>query len=136
MGKILKTGNLHYSYGVKDNYNIHVMRISRWIRIETIMITKKSRFWDYADSYTEENGKRFIDVFRFNDRLYCLSQFLRFSHPIFYMENGKKGFLSGYDSTDYYYPLEIEIDESREYIRLYRELKENEYTEEMKEGRI
>lgn len=136
MGKILKTDNLHYSYGVKDGYNIHIMRVSRWIKIETKWITKRSRFWDYADKYSEENGERIIDVFRFNNRWYCLDQFLRFSHPVFFEENGKKLFLSGYDSTDYYYPLEIEIHESGEAIRLYRELKENEYTKEMKEGRI
>lgn len=136
MGKILKTDNPHYSYGVKDNYNIHIMRVSRWIKVETKTITKRSRFWDYADSYTEENGKRIINVFRFNNRWYCLDQFLRFSYPVFYTENEKKNFLSGYDCTDYYYPLEIEIDECGEYVRLYRELKENEYTEEMKEGRF
>ena len=48
---------------------------------------------------------------------------------MFYEENGKKQFLSGYDSTVYYYPLEIEISDDGDYIRLYRELKENEYKE-------
>lgn len=136
MGKILKTDNLHYSYGVKDNYNIYIKRVSRWIKIETKMITKRSRFWDYADSYTEEDGKRFINVFRFKNCWYCLDHFLRFSHPVSYTENEKKGFLSGYDSTNYYNPLEIEVHESGECVRLYRELRENEYTEEMKEGRV
>ena len=136
MTKILKTDNSHYSYGVKDNYNVHIMRVSRWIKIEAKEITKRSRFWDYADPCTEENGKRLIDVFRFNNRWYCLDQFLRLSYPVFFEENGKKGFLSGYDGENYYYPLEIELDESGECIRLYRALKENEYTEEMKEGRM
>lgn len=137
MGKILKTDNSHYSYGVQDNYNIHIMRVSRWIKIEIKWITKRSRFWDYADPYTEENGKRTILVFRYKNRLYCLDQFMRFNTPVYYEENGEKyNFISGYDSTDYYYPLEIEIHESGECVRLYRELKENEYTEKMKEGRI
>lgn len=127
MGKILKTDNSHYSYGVQDDYNIHIMRVSRWIKIETKVITKRSQFWDYADSYTEENGTRIIDVFRFHNRWYCLSQFFRFSYPVFYMENGKKGLLSGYDSEDYYNPLEIEVSNTGEAVRLYRELTELEY---------
>lgn len=128
--KIFETSEKHYSYGVADNYNIKIKRVSRWIQVKRIMITKKSHFWDYADSYTEENGKRFIDVFRFNDRLYCISQFLRLSAPYSFIDtDGKNSFISGYDCTDYYYPLLIEISENGDYIRLYEELRENEYTE-------
>ena len=82
--EVFETENKYY------NYNIKIMRLSGWIRIDNICITKRSKFWDYADSYTEENGKRFIDVFRFNDRLYCLGQFERLIYPMFYEENGEK----------------------------------------------
>lgn len=128
--KVFETEDKHYSHGEAGNYNIKIMRVSRWIRIDTICITEKSRLWDYADSCTEENGKRLLSVFRYNNRLYALSQFMRLYSPIFFVdETGEKSFLSGYNYTDYYYPLEIEINPDGEYIRLYRELKENEYKE-------
>ena len=128
--RVFETENKHYSYGVADNYNIKIMRVSRWIRINCIYVTKKSRLWDFADHYDVENGKAPVLVFRYNNRLYALDQFMRFDSPVFFMdETGKRAFISGYDCTDYYYPLQIEIDSSGEYVRLYRDLKENEYKE-------
>ena len=56
--KVFETENKHYSYGVADNYNIKIMRVSRWIRINHIFVTEESRLWDYADPYTEESGRR------------------------------------------------------------------------------
>lgn len=130
----MKTGKLfeidcgHYSYGVADGYNRFIRRVSRWVRIDNICITKRSRFWDIADGYTTYNGVRTIDVFRYKDRLYPLNQFLRLSHPYSFTDtDGEKSYISGYDSSNYYNPLLIEICESGERVRLYQELTELEY---------
>ena len=127
--RVFETEKLHYSYCTKNWYNVKIMRVSRWIRINTICITKKSKFWELADSYIEYGGIRTIEVFRHKDRLYPICNFLRFDYPLFFKENGEKNYISGYDGTDYYYPLLVEVSSNGEYVRLYRELKENEYKE-------
>ena len=129
--KVFETENKHYSYGIENNYNIKIMRVSRWVKIDCIYVTEKSRLWEYTDRYNiGEDKKTPVLVFRYNNKFYALDQFMRFGYPVFFTdETGKRTFLSGYDSTDCYYPLQIEIDDCGEYVRLYRNLKDNEYKE-------
>lgn len=89
-------------------------RASRWIRVDCIQITERHALADYADDGT-------VSCFRHGGRQYAIGQFMRLTYPEFYTdENGRTGFLSGYDATQWYNPLLIEIDDGGEYIRLYR----------------
>lgn len=128
--KIFETSEKHYSYGVSDNYNIKIKRVSNWIRINYIYVTEKHSLYCYADTYDQDGRKSCLVCFRHNNRLYALSQFMRLSYPMFFIDtDGNNSFVSGYDCTDYYRHLLIEISENGDYIRLYEELQENEYTE-------
>lgn len=128
--KIFETSEKHYSYGVADSFNRKIKRVSRWIKVDCEYVTKNHSLYDYADHYCEEGGKAPVFLFRHNNRLYALSQFMKLSCPMFFTDiDGKNSFIFGYDCTDYYYPLLIEISENGEHIRLYEELRENEYTE-------
>lgn len=126
-GKIFETSEKHYSYGVSDSYNIKIRRVSRWIHLEFKYVTKNHSLYDYGEAYSEEEGKRSVYIFKHNNRLYALNQFERLSYPMFFEENGKKLFVSGYDSTQFYYPYLIEISDCGEYVRLYEELRGEEY---------
>ena len=95
-------------------------RVSRWIKINEDIVTKKHSLYDYADA----DG--FLYYFRHNGRLYALGQFMRFTTPAFYEDKyGKLQYLSGYDCTDYYRPYICEVDDCGEYIRLYQEIIES-----------
>lgn len=96
-------------------------RVSRWIHIKTEYVTKRHSLSDYADFYSSEDGKGVLTYFKHDGRLYAIGQFMRLSYPEFFEdENGKQSFLSGYDCTDYYNPLMIEIEDGGEYCRLYQ----------------
>ena len=95
------------------------VRVSRWISVKDRYITTKHRLYDYADIYGCEKGKALLRYFTYKGVMYAIAQFMRLSYPEFYtMDDGKTGYLSGYDSTDYYRPLFIEIDETGERVRL------------------
>ena len=97
-------------------------RASRWIRIHLDYVTKRHSLFDYADG---TDG--LLTWFRHGGRQYALGQFERLSYPIFFeTEDGKESFLSGYDSTQWYKPYLIEIDDGGEYCRLYEEIQEEE----------
>lgn len=101
-------------------------RVSRWIKIEYRIITKKHDLFDYADSSDCNEGDGLLICFRHGGRLYALGQFMRFTHPEFYdNKDGKTQFLCGYDATTWYKPLICEIDDNGEYIRLYEEIDNN-----------
>ena len=92
-------------------------RVSRWIRVDCKPVTARHSLYDYADSGT-------LLYFRHGGRVYALGQFFRLTYPEFYDdENGKTGYLSGYDATQWYNPLLIEICPNGEYIRLFQEVK-------------
>lgn len=90
-------------------------RVSRWIKVEYRAITPRHILWDYADD-------GILLCFRYGGRLYALGQFMRFCYPEFYEdENGKIQVISGYDSTQWYKPLCLEVEDGGEYVRLYEE---------------
>lgn len=91
-------------------------RVSRWIRCDYIQVTRRHSLYEYSDGET-------LLCFRHGGRLYAMSQFMRLTYPELYNdENGKTGHLSGYDSTQWYNPLLIEIHENGDYIRLFQEV--------------
>lgn len=95
-------------------------RVSRWIRIDFKKITKRHSLYDWTNDRSEE-----IACFRHGRKIYALNQFIGQAYPEFFEdENGKQSFLCGYDCTDYYNPLMIEIDECGEYCRLYQQITE------------
>lgn len=128
-GKLFEIDCKHYNYGVSDNYNMLVKRVSRWIRIDNIPVTNRHSLYDYADTYgLDEGEKPLLTCFRYSGRVYALGQFMRLAAPYSFIDtNGNRAFISGYDSSNYYNPLLIEVCESGERVRLYQELTELEY---------
>jgi hypothetical protein len=100
-----------------------IKRVSRWIKIRAdYNITNRHSLYEYCDKYNDN----YIDYFIYKGEKYALSQFTRLNYPIMWEdEEGKLNFLSGYDSTNYYNPLLIEIEEGGEAIRLYEEVRED-----------
>ena len=89
-------------------------RVSRWIRCDFIQVTARHSLADYADDGS-------LTFFRYGGRRYALGQFMRLTYPEFFTdENGNTGYLSGYDATQWYNPLLIEIHPDGEYIRLFQ----------------
>ena len=111
----------------KTNNGRTITRISRHIKIRTDYVTSRHSLFDYADSSSEEDGKRLLDYFVFKGKKYALNQFMRLGSmfiPEVYQfeENDKTQFLSGVDSENYFNPLLIEIDDYCEYVRVYQEV--------------
>lgn len=99
-----------------------IERKSRWIQIHSDYVTKKHSLFDYADDYEKPGEEGVLHWFRHKGKKYALGQFMRFSHPMYFKnEIGKLSLLSGYDSTQYYKPYLIEIDDRGEAVRLYIE---------------
>lgn len=102
------------------NQGYKVERVSRWIRIDYRFVTKNHSLYYYSD-----NGD--LVYFKFGGRRYALGQFMRFDigpgakNPVIH-DKGEDIILSGYDSTEYYKPLMIEINKTGEAVRLYREV--------------
>lgn len=104
-----------------------IARVSRYIKIRTDYVTSRHSLYDYADSSSEEDGKRLLDYFIYHGKKYALNQFMRLGSMIIpevyqFEENGKTQFLSGVDSENYYNPLLIEVDEYGESVRIYEEI--------------
>jgi len=100
-------------------------RVSRWIEVHYNYITKRHSLEGYADFYGTDDGKGLLNWFQYYGKKYAVGQFLKLDYPYFYKnEDGKTSFLCGYDCENYYNPLLIEIDDGGEYVRLYREVKE------------
>lgn len=97
-------------------------RVSRWIKIHEKIITSRHSLYDYSEHI---DGENYLTYFRYKNKNFALSQFMHLSVPIFYEDtDGKLQYLSGYDSTEFYYPLICEIDDCGEYIRLYESVHE------------
>ena len=96
-------------------------RISRWITVNGMEVTKNHRRYCYGEE--TENGKRYVYTFRYNGRLYSLDQFLNRFGPMGFDIECKEypAFISGYDGENYYKPLLMEIDKYGEKVRLYVE---------------
>ena len=87
-------------------YNRNYKSASRWIKIEYTIKDSKPYFRHY--------GKR-----------YYLDNIMRLSYPIMWNDkDGKLNYISGYDSTQWYNPYLVELDEAGEYVRLWEELED------------
>ena len=123
-----------------DSDGNKIERISRWIKIHTLPVTKRHRLYDYA---TDMNGYHpyqnnfdpsdgvLLDYFTFQGMQYSLEQFVSTSsawagawNP-YYSENDVDDYviLSGYESEEYFHPLLIEIGAYGELVRVYREVR-------------
>ena len=94
---------------------------SRWIRVDYKIITEKHSLFDYGtpdDIYPERKS---ICCFRHNGKLYALEQFLRLTYPVMLDDDNGTIIIGGYDGTNYYKPLLIEIHPDGECIRLWNE---------------
>ena len=127
-------------YGWKvENDRVPFMRLSRWISIRhNYDPHKRNKLWDYVideQGYSPDHcgfnpdGNLVLDYFIYNGQTYALNQFMRVDSPFspvryfFEDENGKKSYLSGYDTEAYYNPIYIEFDDEYERVRLYREIR-------------
>ena len=97
-------------------------RVSRWIKVRNEYVTKRHSLSDYADFYgVDDDRYGVLSYFVFNGRKYAMGQFLRLSYPEYFNnEDDKTSYLCAYDSTEWYKPLMMEIDDYGEYIRLFR----------------
>ena len=104
----------------KSNYK----KASRWITVNLVSVTARSRFYDYGDKYSEDaNGRRDVFIFRHGGRVYALDQFLQLSAPIMFEdEDGKLTVIGGYDATEYYHPFLLEVHPNGESVRLWEEI--------------
>lgn len=103
-------------------------KVSRWITINDKMITSRHHLWNYGynenGDRTDTDKKRYILSFRWNNREYCLEQFLsRFSFIVGFDQDCKEypSYITGYDGENYFNPLYCELDEVNLKIRLYTE---------------
>lgn len=109
-----------------DDNNRKYECVSRRINIHCDYVAKRHSLAEYVDFSNSEDGKGLLNWFRFHGEKYAIGQFMRLTTPYFFKdENGKTSYLCGYDCENYYNPLLIEITDSGEYVRLYREIKEN-----------
>ena len=109
-----------------DAGGITYIPASRWIKIHNEVITSRSKFWDYGypcDGINWDDNCREIDYFQYNGRKYPIDQFLRLTYPILYEDKeGKSGVIGGYDCTDWYHPMLLEIHPDGEYVKLWKEV--------------
>ena len=97
-----------------DGINHKYKRCSRWIQIQYKYITPKHSLYCFA-----ENNDDCLVYFRHKGRIYALGEIMRFNPPI-KIKNGKEEItLSGYDSTNYWNPILVEINNTGEAVRLY-----------------
>lgn len=99
-------------------------RVSRWIRIDSLEVTKKHSLYYYADKDDAYNGKYTVLAFSYKNRWYALGQFLNRFGMLGFDKDCKEypAFISGYDGENYYNPLLMEMDEYGEKVRLYTEI--------------
>ena len=98
-------------------------KASRWIKIEYRYITKQHSLWNYADYEDKLDDKCCLICFKHSGKLYALNQFMRLSYPIMFDDkNGEKVIISAHDSTQWYNPYLLEMDDNGEYVRLWNEV--------------
>ena len=107
---------------IKTSENRTYNKVSNWIEIKYQYITKRHSLSDYADFCGTDNEKEgLLTYFTFKGKKYTLGQFMRLSYPEFFKnEDGKQSFLCGYDCTDYYKPLMIEMNDCGDAVRLFQ----------------
>lgn len=123
-----------------DHDGNKIERLSRWIKIHTLPVTKRHSLYEYAtdgsghhpynEHFDSTNGV-LVDYFVFQGKQYALEQFLSTSsawagawNP-FYSEDDVDDYviLSGYEAEEYFNPLMIEVGEYGEFVRVYQEVK-------------
>lgn len=103
-----------------------LVRLSRWIKLHYDDVSKRHPLYYYADIDSSDDSALLV-WFQFRGKKYALEQFIRMggmwaSPVMFEDETGKLNHLSGYDCTDYYNPIMIELSEDGEYVRVYQYL--------------
>lgn len=107
---------------ISNSGNAYILK-SRWIRVKEKQASERSWMYDYADSCTEEDGKRIVYEIRHDGKHMIYEQFEKI-YPDFIYDNNKSliAYLSGWDSTAGLnpHPYYIEVSENdAEYIRLW-----------------
>ena len=122
-----------------DTDGNRIERLSRWIKLKSVPVTKRHRLYDYArdeygyhpyqERFNSENGV-FLDCFTFKGKQYSLEQFLSTSsvwtgtwnpyHSVH--DEDDQVVINGVQHDDYFHPLLIEIDEYGEHVRIYHEI--------------
>ena len=112
-----------------------IQSVSRWIKIRhNYSPCKRNPLWYYVmdgNGYREgqdkfdKNTGLFLDYFVWNGRKWALEQFLRPSYPEMWEDkDGKLHWLSGYDCENYFNPIQIELDDGCEYVKVYEGVRE------------
>ena len=103
-------------------------KVSNWIEIKYQYVTKRHSLSDYADFCGTDNEKEgSLTYFTFKGKKYALGQFMRLTHPEFFEnEEGEQSFLCGYDRTDYYKPLMLELSDCADSVRLFEVIESEE----------
>lgn len=103
-----------------------LIRKSRWISIHCKYVTRRHSLAEYADFAGSDDPEiGLLHYFMYQNKAYAIGQFMRLSYPIFFEnEEGKTSYISGYDCTQYYHPLLIEMDDCCERVRLFDEERE------------
>ncbi len=110
---------------IKTSENRTYKMVSNWIEIKYKYVTKRHGLADYAD-FSKGEKEGLLTYFTFKGKNYSLGQFMRLSYPEFFQnEDDKQSFLCGYDCTNYYNPLMIEISDSADCIRLFQQIENN-----------
>lgn len=104
-------------------------RVSKWIPIETIIVTARHSLWDYGEALDDDaelNPKkyRYVTKFKYYRRDYALSQFMRLKfcggHNYIYTGNDGADYeITAYDATQSFKPLLLEVNPSGTHVRLY-----------------
>lgn len=111
---------------IKTSENRTYQRVSNWIDVKYDYVTKRHSLSDYADFHDIDNWEKgLLTYFTFKGKKYALGQFMRLSHPEFFEnEDGKQSFLCGYDCTNYYKPLMLEMTDCGDSVRLFQIISE------------
>ena len=126
--------------GWHDSGTVDFIRVSRWIEVKcNYNPSKTNSLWCYVmDGYgyhpgsdnfdPENNGDARLDYFTWDGRTWAVDQFLSlgnpFWNPVTYSyedDDGKRCYLSGVDSENYFNPIYVEFDEYCEKVRVYKE---------------
>jgi hypothetical protein len=92
-------------------------RVSRWIKIDYIPITKRHRLWDYA-----KDNDGILCCFRHKGKTYALSEFIRRDSIYGDLSTEYPSYIHGCCANSYYNPLFIEIESGGEAVRLYKDV--------------
>jgi len=100
-------------------------RVSRWIEIKNVYVTKRHSLFDYAELEAQEENEGLLTYFTFKGKKYAIGQFMRLNRKerfTFIDENKQELIICGYDATTYF-PLFCELSNNGEMIRLYESVR-------------